>query len=66
MEVVGGKWEIEHDARMGVNVCRAVLAGLYIIPLKFLLQRSQLKKSAFSIRSPSLYFQFFHKWRLSI
>ena len=33
---MGGKWETKCDARKGFNVRQAVLAGLYIIPLKFL------------------------------
>jgi hypothetical protein len=31
MVVVDGKWETEYDLRIGVNVRRAVLAGLYML-----------------------------------
>jgi hypothetical protein len=55
---VGGKWETKCDARIGVNVRQAVLAGLYVIPLKFLLQSCRLKISAFFIHS--LHFPFLY------
>jgi len=50
---------LERDARMGVNVRRAVLAGLYNFS-EVPTSQCRLKKSAFLIRSPSLYFQFLY------
>lgn len=63
--VGGGKWEIECDARMGVNVCRAVLAGLYNSSKVPALEESAQEISIFDTFPFSL-LSIPLQWRLSI